>query len=82
MANRWGNTKIVKDFILLGSKITVVGDCSHEIKKCLLLGKKAMINLDSVLKNRDITLPTKTCLVKAMFFPGVRYSCELDHKEG
>ena len=58
----------VRNFILLGSKITLDGDCSHEIKRHLLLGRKAMINLDSILKNRDITLPTKVCLVKAMFF--------------
>ena len=66
----------VKDFILGGSKITVDGDCSHEIKRCLLLGRKAMINLDSILKSRDITLPTKVHLVKAMVFPVVRYACE------
>ena len=63
----------VSDFILGGSKITAVSDCSHEIKRCLLLGRKAMTNLDSILKSRDITLPTKICLVKAMVFPvGVR----------
>ena len=61
------------DFILLGSKITADGDCSHEIKRCLLLGRKAIINLDSILKNRDITLPTKICLVKAIIFPVVTY---------
>ena len=61
----------VKDFIFLGSKITAGGDCSHEIKRCLLLGRKAMINLDSILKYRDITLPAKVCLVKAMVFPVV-----------
>ena len=72
----------VTDFILGGSKITVDGDCSHEIKRHLLLGRKAMINLDSILKRRDITLPTKVCLVKAMVFPVVMYRCELDHKEG
>ena len=66
----------VTDFIFLGSKITEDDDCSHEIKKCLLLGKKAMINLDSILKSRDITLPTKVRLVKAMFFPVVMYGCE------
>ena len=65
-----------KDFILLGSKVTADGDCSHEIKQCLLLGKKAVINLDSILKSRDITLPTKVCLVKAMVFPVVMYECE------
>ena len=64
------------DFISLGSKITVDGDCSHEIKKCLLLGRKVMTNLDSILKCRDTTLPTKVCLVKAMAFPAVMYGCE------
>ena len=64
------------DFTFLGSKITVDGDCSHEIKRHLLLGRKVMINLDSILKNRDITLPTKVCLVKAMVFPVVMYGCE------
>ena len=59
----------VRDFIFLGSKITADGDCSHEIKRCLLLGRKAMTNLDSILKSRDITLPKKVCLVKAMLFP-------------
>ena len=62
-------TETVTDFIFLGSKITENGDCSHEIKRCLLLGRKAMTNLDSVLKRRDITLPSKVCLVKAMVFP-------------
>ena len=66
----------VTDFIFLGSKITVDGDCSHEIKRCLLLGRKAMTNLDSVLKTRDITLPTKVHIVKAMVFPVVMYRCE------
>ena len=66
----------VADFIFLGSKITVHGDCSHEIKRCLLLGRKAMTNLDSILKSRAITLPTKVCLVKAMVFPVVTYGCE------
>ena len=66
----------VTDFIILGSKITVGGDCSHEIKRNLLLGRKAMTNLDSILKSRDITLPTKFCLVKAMVFPVVMYGCE------
>ena len=66
----------VTDFIFLGSKITADGDCSHEIKRGLLLGRKAMTNLDSILKSRDITLPTKVCLVKAMVFPVVRYGCE------
>ena len=66
----------VTDFIFLGSQITADGDCSHEIKRCLLLGRKAMTNLDSVLKSRDITLPTKVHLVKAMVFPGVIYGYE------
>ena len=66
----------VADFIFLGSKITADGDCSHEIKRCLLLGRKVMTNLDSILKNRDITLSTKVRLVKAMVFPVVRYGCE------
>ena len=66
----------VRDFIFLGSKITADGDCSHEIKRLLLLGRKAMINLDSMLKNRDITLPTKVRLVKAIVFPVVMYGCE------
>ena len=66
----------VRDFTFLGSKITVDGDCSHEIKRCLLLGRKAMTNPDSILKSRDITLPTKVRLVKAMVFPVVMYGCE------
>ena len=66
----------VTDFILGSSKITADGDCSHEIKRCLLLGRKAMTNLDSILKNRDITLPTEVHLVKAMVFPVVMYGCE------
>ena len=66
----------VIDFILLGSKITTDGDCSHEIKRCLLLGRKAMINLDNILKSRDITLPTKVHLVKAVVFPVVMYGYE------
>ena len=66
----------VSDFIFWGSKITAVGDCSHEIKRCLLLGRKVMTNLDSIFKSRDITLPTKVCLVKAMVFPVVMYGCE------
>ena len=66
----------VTDFILLCSKITADGDCSHEIERCLLLGRKAMTNLDSILKSRDIILPTKVCLVKAMVFPVVMYGCE------
>ena len=66
----------VTDFIFEGSKITADGDCNHEIKRRLLLGRKAMTNLDSILKSRDITLPTKVCLVKAMVFPVVMYGCE------
>ena len=66
----------VSDFIFLGSKITADGDCSHEIKRRLLLGRKVMTNLDRILKSRDITLPTKVCLVKAMDFPVVMYGCE------
>ena len=68
--------EMVTDFIFLGSKITADGDCSHEIKRCLLLGRKAMTDLDSILKSRDITLTTKICLVKAMVFPVVMYKCE------
>ena len=64
------------DFIFLGSKITVHGDCSHEIKRCLLLGRKAITNLDIVLKSRDITLPAKVCIVKSLVFPVVMYGCE------
>ena len=75
-------TETVRDFILGGSKITAIGDCSHKIKRHLHLGKKAMTNLDSVLKSKDITLPTKVNLVKPMVFPAVMYGCELDHKEG
>ena len=71
----------VTDFIFLGSKITADGDCSHEIKRRLFLGRKAMINLDRILKSRDITLLTKVCLVKAMVSSVVMYGCELDHKE-
>ena len=74
--------KAVIDFIFLGSEITVVGDYSHEIKRYLLVGRKAMTNLDSILKSRDITLPTKVHVVKAMVFPVVMYRCELDCKEG
>ena len=76
MANRWGTMEIVTDFIFLCSKITANGDCSHEIKRCLLLGRKAMTNLDSMLKSRDITLPTKVHPVKAMVFQVVMYGCE------
>ena len=66
----------VRDFTFLGYKITADGDCSHEIKRCFLLGRKAMTNLDNLLKRRDITLPTKVHLVKAMVFPGIMYGCE------
>ena len=66
----------VQDFIFLGSKITAYGDCSHEIKRRLLLGRKSMTNLNSILKSRDITLPTKVCLIKTMVFPVVMYECE------
>ena len=72
----------VSDFIFRGSKITTDGDCSHEIKRCLLLGRKVMTNLDRILKRRDITLPKKVRLVKAMVFPVVMYGCELDCEEG
>ena len=68
--------KTVRDFILGGSKITADGDCSHETRRCLLLGRKAMTSLDSILKSRDITLPTKVCVVKTMVFPVVIYGCE------
>ena len=71
----------VRDIIFLGSKITADGDCSLKIKRCLLLARKAMTNLDSILKSRDIILLTKVLLVKAMVFPPVMYGCELDHKE-
>ena len=77
MTSRWGKMKPVRDFIFLGSKITVGGDCSHEIKRCLLLGRKAMTNIDSILKSRDITLPTKVNIVKAMVFPVVMCRCEI-----
>ena len=76
MANRWGKVETVLDFLFLGSKITADGDCSHEIKRRLLLGRNAMTNLDSILKCRDITWPTKVCLVKAMVSPVVMYGCE------
>ena len=68
--------EVVMDFLFLGSKITEDGDCSHEIRRQLLLGRKAMTNLDSMFKSRDITLPTKVCMVKAMVFPVVTYGCE------
>ena len=71
----------VRDFIFLGSKITADGDCSHEIKRRLLLGRKVMTNIDSILKSRDMTLLTKVHLVKGMIFPVVMYGCELDYKE-
>ena len=76
MANRCETVETVADFIFLGSKITANGDCSHEIKRCLLLGRKVTTNLDSIFKSRDIILPTKVCLVKAMVFPVVMYGCE------
>ena len=76
MANRWGTSGNSAEFILGGSKITADGDCSHEIKRHLLLGRKVITNLDSILKSRDITLPTKICLVKAMVFPVVVYGCD------
>ena len=76
MGNRWGTMETVTDFIFLGSKITADGHCSHEIKRHLLLRRKAITNLDSILKSRDITLPTKFCLVKAMLFPVVMYGCK------
>ena len=76
MANNGETVETVTDFILLGSKITADGDCSHEIKTCFLLGRKALTNLDSILKSRDITLPTEVYLVKALVFPVVMYECE------
>ena len=76
MENRWGNMETVTDFIFLGSQITADHDCSHEIKRCLLLGRKVMTNLDSILKRTDVTLLTKVHLVKAMVFPVVMYRCE------
>ena len=75
MGNRWGNSGN-SDRLLGGSKIIADGDCSHEIKRRLLLGRKVVTNLESILKSRDITLPTKVCLVKAMVFPVVMYGCE------
>ena len=75
MENR-ETVETVRDFIFLGSKVTADGDCSHEIKSCLFLGRKVMTNLDSILKNRDINLPTKVCLVKAIIFPVVMYGCD------
>ena len=76
MANRWGNSGNSGSLYFGGSRITVDGDCNHEIKRCLLLGKKAITNLDNILKSKDITLPTKAHLVKAMVFPVVMYGCE------
>ena len=76
MANKWGKVGIVANFIYWGSKITADGDCSHEIKRRLILRRKVMTNLDSIFKRRDITLPTKVHLVKAMIFPVVMYGCE------
>ena len=76
MGNRWGNSGNSERPYFWGFKITADGDCSHKIKRPLLLGRKAMTNLDSILKSRDITLPTKVCLVKAMVFPVVMYGCE------
>ena len=76
MADRWGKGHEVTDVIFLGSKITADGDCSHEFKRRLLLGRKAMTNLDSTLKSRDVTLPTKVHLVKAVVFPVVMYGCK------
>ena len=77
-----GKVEAVTDFIFMASKITADGDCSHEIKRCLVLGRKSMTNLDSVLKSRDITLPTKFLVFKAMIFPVVTYRCESWTKEG
>ena len=83
MANRWGKMETVTDFIFLSSKITADGDCSHEIKRRLLLGRKAMTNLDIILKSREITLPTKVHIVKAMVFSSSHvWMWVLDHKEG
>ena len=76
MANRWGNNETMTDSIFLSSKITAHGDCSHEIKRHLFLGRKVMTKLDSILKSRDITLPKKVCVVKGMVFLIVRYGCE------
>ena len=76
MANRWDTVETVADFNFGGSKITADGDCSHKIKRCLLLGRKVMTNLDIILKSRDITLSTKVRLVKGMVFPVVTYGCE------
>ena len=77
MANKWGNSGNRDRLYFGGSKISADGDCTHEVKRCLLLGRKAMTNLDSILKSRDITLPTGVHLVKAMVFPVVVYGCEI-----
>ena len=77
MGNRWGNSRNSVRLYLGGSKITADGDCRHEIKRHVLLGRKVMTNLDSIFKSRNVTLPTKLCLVKAMVFPGVMYGCEI-----
>ena len=76
MANRWETMETLRDFIFLVPQITADGDCCHEVKRYLLLGRKAMNNLDSILRSRDITLPTKVSLVKAIVFPVVMYGCE------
>ena len=76
MADRWETVETVTELIFMGSKITADGDYSREVKRCLLLGRKGMISLDSILKSRDITLPTNSHLVKAMFFPVVMYGCK------
>ena len=76
MANRWGNNGNSDRLYFWGSKLTVDDDCSHEIKRCLLLGRKAITNIDSILKSRDIALPIKVCLAKATVFPVVMYGCE------
>ena len=81
MANRWGNKGNSEKLYSGGSKITAEGDCSHEIKRCFLLGRKVMTNLDSILKSRDITLPTNVRLGKAVVFPVFMYGCEFDRKE-
>ena len=82
MANRWGNSgNSERLYFWWGSKITADGDCSHESKRCLLLRRKAMTNLDSILKSRDITLPTMVCLFQVMVFPIIMYGCEFNYKE-
>ena len=83
MANRGAKGEAVTDFLFVGSKVTTDDDCSHDVRRHLLLGRIAMKNLDSILKSRHVTLPTKVCIVKAMVFPVATHSCEeLDHKEG